>query len=801
MDDPQSFGQWLRHRRRELDLTQDALARQVGCAQVTIRKLEADDIRPSKQLAELLVDQLGVSPAEHDAYVRFGRGGLPPGHVLAAPSHNLPLHSSSFIGRERELAAVQQALQQSRLVTLTGPGGMGKTRLALQTASQLLPTYPDGVWWVELAALQAPALVGQAVAKAAGVSEVANQLWAETLAHAFRAQHLLLVLDNCEHLVAACAELAERLLSACHQVKILATSREVLDIAGETAWPVPALALPDRVEPMAMTTLSRVESIRLFAERARAAQPKFDLVEQNAPAVVRICRRLSGMPLAIELAAARARMMSVEEIARRLDDRFDLLTTGSRTALPRHQTLRATIDWSFDLLSEPERMLFRRLSVFAGSFSLAAAEAVAAGGTLSPAQVVDQLGQLINKSLVTVDERSPSSPAETRYGMLETIHEYARQKCEQAGEADDLRERHLEFFTALAEQAGQGIKSADQAAWFQRLDQEVDNLRAAISWPIAGASANDLLHRSRQKCQLRIIGSLAMYWGRGNLREVVETLETILAGDRPGEPSLERAKALYTGGFVRFALGQLAEARAYLEESIEVAEKLGDPLTLAWSLSYLGWTFDSLGDYDSARSAYERSVAIGQALGDDGQRAAGQSLGLLGDLPYRQGNWPAARQCYERAIAFLREHPNNNDLAYDMRHLAFVTLREGSPERMVELLRQSLALNRELGHFQGIVACLAGFAAFYLALGHPAPAAVLCGCVENLLQRKGVPLYSVDNIEYERSVAQLKAMLEPGTMAAAWASGRAMGMDEAIDYALDEEPVTLTPDKQRDQSR
>jgi predicted ATPase len=703
----------------------------------TIRKLEADEFRPSKQLAELLVEQLGILPEEREKFVRFGRGGSPAGLTTTAPRHNLPTNPSSFVGRERELTAVKQLLTGSRLVTLTGAGGIGKTRLALQTANELLDSYQDGVWWVELAALRDPGLVVQAVAKVREVCEIPNQPLVETLTDFLRAKQLLMVLDNCEHLISVCAQLADRLLSACPGLKILVTSREA-----------------------------------------------FELTHQTAMAVAQICRRLSGMPLAIELASARVKMMSAEEIARRLDDRFDLLTAGSRTALPRHQTLRATIDWSYDLLSEPERILFRRLAVFAGGFTVGAAEAVAAGEDVSKSQVVELLGHLINKSLVTVEGRSGDTEGDTRYGMLETIREYARQKLEEAGEAGEVRERHLEFFAAFARQTESGRFSVEQADWFKRTEKEADNLRAAMDWPIAALQEKDSKRRSRQKNQFLIVGSLGLFWERGYRREITDALRKMLVLDDSNEPTIERAKALHAGGFLLWSLNNLSDARAYLEESIETAEKLGDKLTMAWSLGYLGWTFDGLGEYDAAKASLEKSLAIARSLGEAGKHVAGRSLAFLGDNPYRQGNLAEARKLYKEAILFIREIREINLLAYPLRRLGYLTLREKDYGEAVELFGESLELNHQLDHLQGMVACLAGFAAINLAKRHLEKAAILCGCVENLLHQIGVPFYFLDSVEYERCVAQLKETLDEKTLSVAWSEGRAMTLEQAIELAL-----------------
>jgi predicted ATPase/DNA-binding XRE family transcriptional regulator len=812
---PQSFGEWLRHRRRELDLTQDALARQVGCARVTIRKLEANEMRPSKQLAELLAEQLGVPPAERETFVRFGRGGLPAGLETTTPRHNLPTNPSSFIGREHELAAVEQMLKRSRLVTLTGSGGIGKTRLALQAAGELLDAYPDGVWWVELAALRDPALVVQAVAKVREVREIPNQPLVETLADALCAQQLLLVLDNCEHLISACAQLADRLLGACQNLTILTTSREALDILGETIWPVPSLSLPDQQESGSVKALSKFESIRLFTDRAMSVQSKFELVDQNAPTVVQICRRLSGIPLAIELAATRVKMMSVDEIAKRLNDRFDLLTAGSRTALPRHQTLRATMDWSFDLLSEPERMLFRRLSVFAGGFTLKAAEAVAAGGLVSKSQVVDLVGQLINKSLVTVEERSGDTEGETRYRMLETVREYARQKLEEAGETDRLCQRHRDFFITFAEQAGPKLKGAEQFEWLDRLEVEYDNWRSA--WDCAIESDIELA--------LRLASVLIDFWlMRGNPSEDRGWLAILLPRTNEWGNTAKRACALSVAGYVACLQADFAAARPLLEEALRIARISGDKKEIAFALLWLGWTALRQRDDRAAQSCTEECLAIYQELQDqsgiavamfflgdvaaaDGHYAeaegrylkslakfqelgdkfrAGPLLNSLGELARLQGDYERAGTFYEQYLEILRELRSRFTLATPLFNLAWVSLHGGDDRKAKALFGESLELSKEYGDKNGLAIGLAGFASVLEMTGKPEQAARLFGAVESLLEGIGMAgrMDPSDQKEFAHYVAAARGQLDEAAFAKAWAQGRAMPLEQAVEFAL-----------------
>ncbi len=432
--------------------------------------------------------------------------------------NNLPIQLSSFIGRERAIAELKGLLSTTRLLTLTGAGGSGKTRLALQMATNLLADFEHGVWWVELAALTDPTLVPQQVASSLGISEQPGRQLMDTLSDALQPKKLLLVLDNCEHLIAACAQLVETLLRSCADLRILTTSREAFTIPGETIWPVPSLGVPDAYHLPPREGLVKYEAVHLFIERAVSVLPTFRLTQENASALAQVCRRLDGLPLAIELAAARVKVLSVEQIAARLDDSYRLLAGGSRTALPRQQTLQATIDWSHHLLSEKERILFRRLSVFMGGFTLEAAEAVCAGNGIEQDEVLDLLSHLIDKSLVAVAQRS----GEARYRLLETIRQYGQDKLQEFGEAANLRRNHCDWYVGLSERAESEILGARQGSWFDRLEVEHDNLRAALGWS---------LEQKEAETAARMGAAIWRFWLlRGYMSEGRRWLERALAG-------------------------------------------------------------------------------------------------------------------------------------------------------------------------------------------------------------------------------------------------------------------------------
>ncbi|MDQ4042275.1 MAG: NB-ARC domain-containing protein, partial [Actinomycetota bacterium] len=462
-----------------------------------------------------------LPPADSPALV----GSLPDEPPEGAGRHNLPLARTSFVGRERETLEVKRLLSMTRLLTLTGAGGSGKTRLALKVASDLAGAYPDGAWLVEMAGLSEGELVPQTVARVLSVREEPDRSLVETLKDALRSRRMLLVLDNCEHLIEGVVRLVDALLGTCPHLRILATSREALDIADEINWVVPSLSVPDsRREAPTTGELEGYESARLFMERASYRNPSFVLTPRNAKAVAQICRRLDGIPLTIELAAARVGVLSAEQIALRLDHSLRLLTTGGRTAVPRHRTLRATLDWSHELLAGPERKLFGRLSVFAGGWTLEAAEAVGVGEGIEEEDVLDLLSRLLDKSLVVTE--TPLEEGALRYRMLEPVRQYGLERLEASGEAERVRERHAQQYLALAEQAEPELMEADQASWLKRLGIEHANLRAALSWTLGPEDAEP---KERAELGLRLAATLGQFWNAHSPSEGREWLERGLA--------------------------------------------------------------------------------------------------------------------------------------------------------------------------------------------------------------------------------------------------------------------------------
>jgi len=570
---------------------------------------------------------------------------FPPLKTLDSFPNNLPVQLTSFVGRENEITELKVELEAHRLVTLTGSGGTGKTRLSLQVAADLLEKFDHGVWFVELAPLTDSNLIPQTILSTIGVQEQQGKTPLEVLKEYLRAKQTLIVLDNCEHLISASAEVANMLLNAAPKLKILASSREALGVKGEASYPVPSLSLPDIKHLPVIEGLSQYEAVRLFIDRALLVAPHFVVDKDNAPFIAQICYRLDGIPLAIELATARIKMMSVVQISARLDDRFRLLTGGARTALPRQQTLRALIDWSYDLLAENERLLLHRLSVFAGGWTLEAAEEVCSGAGLETFDVLDLLSQLVNKSLVVVVEGSQSR--ETRYRMLETIRQYAREKLAESGESDVVCGQHLDFFLSIALRFEREVHGPEVFSWMKRVDVEHDNLREAMNW--AGESGQSQLG-------LRLGFALHYYWlthGYWSLGR--ESLERLLARPEAAEHNKARADALSLAGDLATQQGDLKAARTFLEESKAIGQALGDAgkLSLGWACALLGqsWTWTL---HDTARAQHEldESIILLREVGETWR--FGVALTMRGTLAENQGDWIHAREWHNESLMILR---------------------------------------------------------------------------------------------------------------------------------------------------
>jgi predicted ATPase/class 3 adenylate cyclase len=696
---------------------------------------------------------------------------LRPLNSLTTLANNLPSPLTSFVGREREIVEVKRLLSVTRLLTLTGIGGCGKTRLAIQVASESLETYPDGVWLVELATLTDPALIPRAAASAVGVGEEPARALMSTLLAALRDKQLLIVLDNCEHVVAGCAQFAEAVLRMCPAVRVLATSRESLGITTEAVWQIPPLTLPDPQSHLAVDSLLQCEAIRLFVERATSVLPRFKLTSDNADMVTLICRHLDGIPLAVELAAAQTQALSLTEIASRLTDRFRLLTRGSRTKAARQQTLQATMDWSFQLLPESERAIFRRLSVFAGGWTLEAAETVCADDGTERSDVLDCLVQLVCKSLIVVEHHRD----EARYHLLETVRQYGADRLMESGEDARLRTRHLLWCLQLAERANPELLGITQATWFDRLELEHDNLRAALAWSLQSDQAES---------GLRLAGSVWRFWWiRGYFGEGRAWLETLLR-HTGGVATIDRAKGLQAAGILAvLGQGDYASGGTFLTESLAIWRQVGDTPNIAALLDNLGTLFSVQDQPRSARTLYGESLDIRRQLGDTWGIAL--SLNNVGFVLYRQRDYAAAYAHFEESLALWRERGDPQNIGKTLSNLGLVSLTLGSFAKAYAFLKESLEVRREVGDKWGIAHSLEGFAGLAEASGNPARAARLFGAAEALRDSIGAPVRPTDRPDYDQRVAAARAQLTSEAFTAAWVAGRAMTLSQAVEDALD----------------
>jgi len=712
-----SFGTWLRQKRRALDLTQKALADQVGCAEITVRRMEANEYKPSNELALVLFEKLGIPELERHQWVRFARGlaDHPNHHVTSSQSResktNLPIPLTSFIGREKEIETVKHLITSNgggRLLTLTGAGGSGKTRLALEVAAGLSDIFPDGVWFIEFAPLTDPELVLQSVLTTLGLSEQAGRSTLHIVSNFLQPKRALLILDNCEHLIQACAQLAETLLHACPTLQILATSRESLGIAGETIYLVPTLTTPDPAQAI-LDTLPQYEAVRLFVERAQTALPGFALTVDNTHAVAQVCHQLDGIPLALELAAARVIALRVEQIAARLahHDKFRLLAVGSRTALPRHQTLHALIDWSHNLLAEPERALLRRLAVFAGGWTLEATETVCVGDGINADAVLDVMTQLANKSLILV-KRAQGHDA--RYRMLETIRQYASERLLEAGDGEQVRKRHFEFFLQWAERVEPELRGPRQLEWLDQLEAEHDNLRAALDWSLGQAEYGE--------ASLRLASALLLFWHqRGYMSEGRTWLTRALANQAAPGTGAARAKALYAAGCLDHWQGDITTARPQLEESADLWRVLGPvgETGLAYVQVRLGEVMWRLGNPAAARSLATEAIALFREL--DERWGLGHSLTLLGLALRDQEEFALARSAINESLALWRELGDRSGVKNAIGWLGVVAMRQGDYEVALRQFAESVAIARELGDKNGLADVLIDLGKAHLNLG------------------------------------------------------------------------------------
>ncbi len=696
------------------------------------------------------------------------RRDFPALRSLEATPNNLPQQVTSFIGREHPLDEIRKMLANSRLLTLYGVGGIGKTRLSLQVAADLLDHFPDGVWFVELAPLTDAQSVPQAVASVLGVKEEPGLTVLDALRKYAKDRRILLILDNCEHMVRTCAALAKHLLESGPHVKIIASSREHLRLAGEAAYPVPALAVPDRSDVVTPESLGQYESVRLFMDRAAAAQPAFQANEQNAAAIADICRRLDGIPLAIELAAARVRALSVENIAARLHDRFRLLTSGDRTALPRQQTLRALIDWSYDLLDERERVALRRLAVFAGGWTLDAAEAVCVSDDLRESEALDVLTALVEKSLVVLEA------AGARYRLLDTVNQYALERLRDSGEEKQVRACHLDFYLTLAEKARPQLVGPEQGAWLARLDLERENILSAHVWAgnVQGGDERGL----------RLVCSVKHYWIIRGLLALGQRL-IIEALARPGarQRSIARSSALCDAGQLACVMGHYADAQPYLSESLAISREIGDKRMVAAVLQPLGVASLGQGDLEGARGHFEEALTLAREFGS--KRDVAVALTALAQVYRVEGSLTMAEPLYERVVELARELGDRESIAIGLLNLAMVAIGRRAADRVRPKLLEVLAIVEEIGSKPAGVSALEVSAGFAALANECEQAARFFGAAEAQLEQTGLHRDPADEAFLAPLIATARDALGPTAFAAAEAPGRALSYDQAITEA------------------
>lgn len=728
---------------------------------------------------------------------------------------NLPVQLTSFIGRENDLEAVEQLLATARLVTLTGPGGSGKTRLAIEVANRVGEVFEDGIWWVELASLRDPDLIPQLVDHTLGLRPMADQPMMASLINFLRSKRLLLILDNCEHLGEACAQFANELLTEAADLKILATSRESLGISGEIIYPVSGLSWPagDGQAVKNLEALLQYDAVRLFVERAQGISPAFGLTLENAPAVFEICRRLDGLPLALELASARVNVLTVQDIALRLDGRLSLLTTGKRNIFePRHQTLRAAIDWSYALLTAEEQTLLNRLAVFAAGFSLDTAEVVCAIEGVDNDQVLDLLSSLVDKSLIVADT---GSKAHARYRLLETIREYALEKLEASGEMNQLRDRHLNLFLTRAEEAMPKQFEAYQQLWLNWLESDHDNVRAALTWA---------LESKQIEAGLRLASAMTLFWEiRGYVREGVNWLERLLAEANEGVSLKVHVDALVFSTFHYMLLGDAQAAITLARKALDLAEGIQDPdsPTLAFARDGLASASRTAGDYQTAFDLIEQNIKyyrhegpqhyIGMALLAQGENATqlgyyeiaqkrldeslalarqdnnnyriAHTLNKMGDLLRLEQKYSEAAEIYGQCLEIMRELDAQRDQASLLSNLGFACLHLGDIGRAYDSFLESMAIQQSQHNQPGMLECLIGFASAAVAGGQPAAGARLLAAASAISGQPAASVWKATQMEFEQSLDQARNLLSEAEFRAEQGAGRVLSLEQAVEFA------------------
>jgi predicted ATPase/DNA-binding XRE family transcriptional regulator len=845
-----SFGDWLKRRRMGLGLTQDQLALQINCSTSALRKFESEERRPSAETIELLADIFNIPSEERKSFLRFARGDwqafvgsdtekAPWRLSIIDQQSNLPSLFTSFIGREKEQQEVINLLMKNRLVTLAGAGGIGKSRLAIQVGHQLQQDYPHGVWFVPLDSLSDPLRVPLTVASVFGIREGIDSAVVETLKNFLRLKTALLILDNCEHLLDACAQLIYTLLRHCPNLRILTTSREILRMEGEAMYYLPSLSTPKVSD--SLEKIAEYESIQLFVDRAALALSTFQLTQENAQAIADICRRVDGIPLAIELIVARVNILKVEEISKQLQKSFAILANNSRTTLSRHKTLRASVNWSWSLLTDSEQVFLRQLSVFAGGWTLESAQSVCDGSALN---LTNSLAQ---KSLILVEQELEH---ETRYHFHEILRQYAYEKLVESGELETIRHRHLKYFLKLSEKIESGLRGIEQEDWFARAIHERDNLHAALEQ----ATKKDI------EAGLYISSRLGTVWQSYDIRKGAFWLAEFLRSPESKQYSLARARALCAQSSLLVWLGKFTQARGAAEESLALFHACNDQLGEIDALTILGATYSWPGDLGEGSKLFEQALSLSQSLGDI-WRQANLYYFLGWDHPDNQGfftYWEKAALLYGKAgdlrsqvsilcdIALYRALNGNLELAQkylDEATMVFpldrkidlwygylitksiIALEQGDYEQAYtlqqEVLAQSEILGKRLeylwakvriGHlalrmdsineareiftetaveFQniyplGIVFALEGMAGLFVAIGNPKNAARLIGWADATRKEINDARPLLEQRDVDKVIAACISKMGEVAFADAYDEGQDMTLEEAVALALNE---------------
>jgi len=727
--------------------------------------------RPKKRVAKR---QAGRRPTQSARQRHRAASSVP-----RAP-HNLPVQLTSFIGRERDIAEVKRLLDTTRLLTLTGSGGCGKTRLALQVADGSIEHYPDGVWFVDLAPVADPAFIPNRIAAALDVLEQPTRPLADTLATYLRTKTVLLILDNCEHLHAACQHLVDQLLRTSITVRIMTTGREALGVAGEITYRVPPLCFPDGRQAGPIAHIVHYDAIRLFAERAALAQPGFTVTDTNAPTILQICQRLDGMPLANEFAAARVAALSVEQIAARLDDRLRLLSAGPRKTLPRHRTLRATLDWSHDLLTEHEQTLFRRLAVFAGGVTLEAAENVCAGTGIVEHDILNLLTRLVDKSLVVFDERDGNA----RYRLLDSVRQYGRERLEEAGDADIVQRQHRDWYLDFAERANAKLRGPEQELWLSRLETEHDNLRAALA---SSNAVNDMV------ASLRLTGSLMWFWyTNGHWGEGRRRVEDALSAGVATEP-IPTFWARWGAMLFSFGQGDLTRMREVCDDLSVTPQGMSYKEFSIMAGTAKGNLEAEVGTLERAVVLLEEAVALAR---ESDQWLLAYALTQLSGGVRMQGHYERAADLCAESVRLFERLGDRSRLSVALREMGIALLRKGDYDNAATVYEKSIRL-RTPGQNRWIVfQCLEGLACIECARGHYQRAAVLFAAAapmqEALRSRRDADFLA--EVQCYRGRARMS--LSEQAFEAAQTEGRALALEQAIEYALrpaGPEPATRRP--------